>query len=42
MKARAADFLSENHQAALKVLRDLSGQDAVPNAAAWQRVLAAK
>lgn len=42
MKARGADFLSENHKAALKVLRDLSGQDAAPNAAAWQRVLAAK
>jgi hypothetical protein len=42
MKARAADFLSENHKAALKVLRDLSGQDAAPNAAAWQRVLEAK
>jgi hypothetical protein len=42
MKARAADFLSENHKAAMKVLRDLSGQDAAPNAAAWQKVLAAK
>ncbi len=37
MKARAADFVSENHKAAMKVLRDLSGQDAAPNAAAWQK-----
>jgi hypothetical protein len=42
MQARAADFLSENHKAAMKVLRDLSGQDAAPNTAAWQKVLAAK
>ena len=42
IQARAAEFLSENHKAALKVLRDLSGQDAAPNAAAWQRVLEAK
>jgi hypothetical protein len=42
IQARAADFLSDNHKAALKVLRDLSGEDAAPNAAAWQKVLAAK
>ena len=40
MKDRGADFVSENQKAALQVLRDLSGQDAAPNAAAWQRVLA--
>ncbi|HZZ80375.1 MAG TPA: HEAT repeat domain-containing protein [Gemmataceae bacterium] len=41
VKARAADFVSANHQAALEVLRQLTGQDAAPNAAAWQRVIGA-
>jgi hypothetical protein len=39
VQARAADFVSANHKAALQVLRELSGQNAAPNAAAWQRVL---
>jgi hypothetical protein len=39
VRQRAADFLSENHQAAVRVLRELTGQDAEPNQAAWQRVL---
>ena len=39
VNARPADYLSANHQAALRVLRELSGQDAAPNRAAWQRVL---
>ncbi len=37
--SRPATFQSENHKAALLVLRRLSGQDADPNQAAWQRVL---
>ena len=37
---RAADFLSANHRAAVQVLRELTGRDAAPNQAAWQRVLA--
>ena len=39
VQARPADFLSENHKAALDVLRRLTGQNAEPNQAAWQRVL---
>jgi hypothetical protein len=42
MQQRPADYLSENHLAALRVLRDLSGQDAAPTPAAWQRVLGAQ
>jgi hypothetical protein len=39
VQERPAGYLSENHQAALHVLRELSGQDAAPTPAAWQRVL---
>jgi hypothetical protein len=39
VQARPADFQSENHKAAVRVLRELTGQDAAPNQAAWQRVL---
>jgi hypothetical protein len=37
--ARPANYLSENQKAALAVLRELTGQDAEPNPAAWRRVL---
>ena len=40
VQTRPADFQSENHKAALRVLRELTGQDAAPNQAAWQRALA--
>jgi hypothetical protein len=39
VQARPVGFLSENHKAALDVLRRLTGQNAEPNQAAWQRVL---
>lgn len=38
VQARPAGFLSANHKAALDALRRLTGQDAAPNPAAWQRV----
>jgi len=38
-QARPADYQSENQKAALRVLQELTGQDAAPNPAAWQRVL---
>jgi hypothetical protein len=41
VQARPAGYLSENHRAALLVLQKLTGQDAAPNTAAWQRVLGA-
>jgi hypothetical protein len=41
IQQRPAGFLSENHKAALYVLRELTGRDAAPNAAAWHQVLAA-
>jgi hypothetical protein len=37
--ARPANYLSENQKAALAALRELTGQDADPNPAAWGRVL---
>lgn len=39
VRQRAADFLSENHQAAVRVLRELTGQDAAPTQDAWRRVI---
>jgi hypothetical protein len=36
---RPANFLSANQQAALQVLRELTGQDAQPNPAAWHRII---
>jgi len=41
VKNRRPDYLSENHQAALRVLRELSGQDVGPTQVAWQRVIGA-
>ncbi len=42
VQARAADFLSANHKAAVEVLQELTGRrDVAPNRAAWQRALAA-
>jgi hypothetical protein len=38
-QTRPAGQLSENHQAALKALRELTGQDAGPTAAAWCQLL---
>ena len=37
--SRAASYLSDNHKAALLVLRQMTGQDAAPTQAAWLRVL---
>ena len=43
VQARAADFLSENHKAAIRVLSELTGQaNVAPTQKAWQAVLAAK
>jgi hypothetical protein len=39
VQARPAGFISENHKAALDVLRRLTGQNAAPNANAWQQAL---
>jgi hypothetical protein len=39
---RPTTQLSDNHRAALLVLQRLTGQDAAPNHAAWQRVLGAR
>jgi hypothetical protein len=36
---RAAGFVSENHQAAIRVLRELSGQNAAPTAEGWRQAL---
>ncbi len=42
VRARAADYLSENHKVAVRVLSELSGQqNVVPTQAAWQRALGA-
>ncbi len=38
--ARPANYLSENQKAALTALRELTGQNADPNPAAWRHVLA--
>jgi hypothetical protein len=37
--ARPANYLSENQKAVLATLRELTGQDAAANPAAWRRVL---
>jgi hypothetical protein len=40
IQARAADYLSENHKAVIRVLTELSGQQNVaPTQVAWQRVV---
>jgi hypothetical protein len=39
LKDRPAGFQSEQHKAALRVLRELTGRDAPADAAAWKRVL---
>ena len=39
VQARPAGYQSENQKAALRVLQELTGQDAAANPAAWQRVL---
>ncbi len=36
VKARPADFVSENHKAAADALRRITGQNGAPNAAAWR------
>ena len=36
---RPATYLSEQHKESLRALRELTGQDAGPNQAAWRRVL---
>ena len=42
VRARAADYLSENHKVVVRVLSELSGQQNVaPTQAAWQRVVGA-
>jgi hypothetical protein len=38
--ARPANYLSENQKAAQATLRELTGQDAAPNPAAWRQVIA--
>jgi len=42
VQERPVDDLSENHKAAVRVLRELTGQDAAPNQAAWQQVVGVK
>ncbi len=42
VQTRPADQISENHKAALRVLRELTGQDVGTTQAAWQQVVAAK
>jgi hypothetical protein len=37
---QGADYVSPNQQAALTALRQLTGRDAAPNAAAWRKALA--
>jgi hypothetical protein len=39
-KKQGPDYLSPNHQAALSALRQLTGRDAEPTAAAWRKALA--
>jgi hypothetical protein len=40
IKARPANFIAENHKAAMDALRRLTGQNADANAAAWNRIFA--
>ncbi len=39
MAERPRAYLSEQHKEALRALRELTGQAAEPNLAAWRRVL---